>query len=205
MHIVCPHCTTSYAINPATLGENGRTARRACCKQVWLARPDEAVESAAALAVPAEANHARQRDIAAEWGATTETEKQSPVVESPPSAADWSDGRASSEQGKADRIALVRDATTDEDIEPRGGWLGGLLNAKWPERGRPRLRQPDNRLRRHDRAGCGVPRLAHRGDAAATANRELLQAGRAGCEFCAASRSRTSGSRPRRSRASRCW
>ncbi|MDO8400106.1 MAG: hypothetical protein Q7T45_20025, partial [Bradyrhizobium sp.] len=25
MHIICPHCTTSYAINLATLGAAGRT------------------------------------------------------------------------------------------------------------------------------------------------------------------------------------
>ncbi|MGL1166894.1 MJ0042-type zinc finger domain-containing protein, partial [Vibrio parahaemolyticus] len=37
MHIVCPHCTTSYAINPATLGEAGRTVRCSRCREVWLA------------------------------------------------------------------------------------------------------------------------------------------------------------------------
>src|SRR5260370_571967 len=39
MHIVCPHCTTSYAINPAALGEAGRTVRCSRCKETWLARP----------------------------------------------------------------------------------------------------------------------------------------------------------------------
>src|SRR5437899_1646811 len=48
MHIVCPHCTTSYAINPATLGATGRAVRCSRCKETWLARPEDAVELAAA-------------------------------------------------------------------------------------------------------------------------------------------------------------
>ena len=47
MHIVCPHCTTSYAIDLATLGAAGRTVRCYRCKEVWLARPEDAVEAAA--------------------------------------------------------------------------------------------------------------------------------------------------------------
>ena len=46
MHIVCPHCTTSYAINPATLGTAGRNVRCSRCKETWLARPEDAVEMA---------------------------------------------------------------------------------------------------------------------------------------------------------------
>ena len=44
MQIVCPHCTTSYAIKLETLGEAGRTVRCSRCKEVWLARPEDAVE-----------------------------------------------------------------------------------------------------------------------------------------------------------------
>jgi len=47
MHIVCPHCTTSYAIDLATLGAAGRTVRCSRCKEVWQARPQDAVEVAA--------------------------------------------------------------------------------------------------------------------------------------------------------------
>ena len=43
MHIVCPHCTTSYAIDMATLGAAGRTVRCSRCKEVWLARPEDAM------------------------------------------------------------------------------------------------------------------------------------------------------------------
>jgi predicted Zn finger-like uncharacterized protein len=129
MHIVCPHCTTSYAINLATLGEAGRTVRCARCKQTWLARPEDAVEPAAVPAL-AGASHARERDMAAEWGTTAEADEQAPVVESPSIAADWSEADASSERGKADWIAMVRDASADEEPAPRGGWFDGLLKAK---------------------------------------------------------------------------
>lgn len=53
MPIVCPHCATSYAVDSAKLGPEGRTVRCARCKQVWLARPDEAVAESARALVPA--------------------------------------------------------------------------------------------------------------------------------------------------------
>src|SRR2546423_12582351 len=93
MHIVCPHCTTSYAINPSTLGPAGRTVRCSRCKETWLARLEDAIEMAAAMpatmpvsaqpAAPA-ANHA-----AAEWeGLAPEADGPgAPVVETPPISA----------------------------------------------------------------------------------------------------------------------
>ena len=53
MHIICPHCTTSYAIDLATLGA-GRTVRCARCKEVWQARPEDAPVGAALYAVVAD-------------------------------------------------------------------------------------------------------------------------------------------------------
>ena len=64
MHIVCPHCTTSYAINLATLGGSGRTVRCSRCKEVWLARPEDAIEMAEAMPAAASAGG---DDAAAEW------------------------------------------------------------------------------------------------------------------------------------------
>jgi predicted Zn finger-like uncharacterized protein len=139
MHIVCPHCTTSYAINPATLGEAGRTVRCARCKEVWLARPEDAIEPAPAPAM-AEAGHARERDIAAEWDTMAEEDQQTPVVESPSIAGDWQSDEDSSEQGKAEWVALVRDAGSDDETEPRGSWFGSLLKTRRPERERSRGR-----------------------------------------------------------------
>ncbi|WP_298110050.1 MJ0042-type zinc finger domain-containing protein, partial [Bradyrhizobium sp.] len=46
MPIVCPHCSTSYGIDPAKLGEAGRTVRCSRCKEVWLARAEDAIEFA---------------------------------------------------------------------------------------------------------------------------------------------------------------
>jgi len=89
MHIVCPHCTTSYAINLATLGEAGRTVRCARCKETWVARPEDAIE--AVQPAMAEAGHsAGQRDLASEWNEAAGGE-QAPVVESPSIANDWQD------------------------------------------------------------------------------------------------------------------
>src|SRR5437868_11585666 len=97
MHIVCPHCTTSYGINLATLGAAGRTVRCSRCKEVWLARTEDAVESVAQVAAMAAAGQATsqqaasERDAADEWEAMARQEmaEQTPVVDSPSLAADW--------------------------------------------------------------------------------------------------------------------
>ena len=69
MHIVCPHCTTSYAINLATLGAAGRTVRCSRCKEVWLARPEDAVDSGTGPAMAAAGQAGEPADAAAEWDA----------------------------------------------------------------------------------------------------------------------------------------
>jgi len=93
MHIICPHCTTSYAIDLATLGTAGRTVRCSRCKEVWLARPEEAVDLSAP--VPAMAEAAGQdagADAAAEWEALAREDEaqQTPDVDSPSIAGDGS-------------------------------------------------------------------------------------------------------------------
>ena len=87
MHIVCPHCTTSYAIDLATLGAAGRTVRCSRCKEVWLARPEDAAEVKASAPAMAEAGHlAANADAAAEWNALAREHdsgaQQIPVVDS---------------------------------------------------------------------------------------------------------------------------
>src|SRR3954452_8835341 len=95
MHIVCPHCTTSYAINLATLGAAGRTVRCSRCKEVWLARPEDAIAIAAAVPAMAEASQpAGNADAADEWEALARQEdgresQDAPVVDSPSISADW--------------------------------------------------------------------------------------------------------------------
>jgi predicted Zn finger-like uncharacterized protein len=127
MHIVCPHCTTSYAVNLATLGEAGRIVRCARCKETWLARPADAIEAAVQPAM-AEAGHsARERDLAVEWSEAAGGSEQAPVVESPAIAGDWQDEASST--NKEDWIALVRDAALEEESQ-RGGWFRRFLNRK---------------------------------------------------------------------------
>jgi predicted Zn finger-like uncharacterized protein len=95
MHIVCPHCTTSYAINPATLGPGGRTVRCSRCKETWQARPEDAIEMAAAMpaAMPGSGQSAppAPNDAAAEWEALAREEEgqDAPVVDSPSISAGW--------------------------------------------------------------------------------------------------------------------
>src|SRR3954454_22240219 len=97
MHIVCPHCTTSYAINLATLGAAGRTVRCSRCKEVWLARPEDAIEIQAATPAMAQASQGggnTEADAAAEREAlageeANQSAQDTPVVDSPSISADW--------------------------------------------------------------------------------------------------------------------
>src|ERR1700761_8870516 len=128
MHISCPHCSTSYAIDLATLGGAGRTVRCSRCKEVWLARPEDAIELAAAVPVAAAAGG--QEDAADEWerlasegGAETE---ETPVVDSPSISADWPDEGAendwqSAAHDEADGVGGTRAS--------RLAWLGKPLTS----------------------------------------------------------------------------
>ncbi|MBI5131628.1 MAG: zinc-ribbon domain-containing protein [Rhodopseudomonas palustris] len=89
MHIVCPHCTTSYAIDPAKLGDTGRTVRCSRCKEVWLARPEDVIQTEARVAAMTVEDKPAADDLAADagWG-LTEDEQETPVVDSPPIAAE---------------------------------------------------------------------------------------------------------------------
>src|SRR6201996_3419788 len=139
MHIVCPHCTTSYAINPATLGEAGRTVRCARCKEVWLARPEDAIEPAMAEA----AHSARERELAAQWDAAADEDDSgaAPHVDSPPLAGGWQSDEEAAGDGKADWIALggAADEAEEGEREPRGAWFGGLFRRKQPAQAKGRL------------------------------------------------------------------
>ena len=79
MHIVCPHCTTSYAIKPATLGAAGRTVRCSRCKETWLARPEDAIEIPAAVPAMAASGQAAE-NAAAELPISRTAPCSSPLV-----------------------------------------------------------------------------------------------------------------------------
>jgi hypothetical protein len=88
------------------LGGAGRTVRCSRCKEVWLARPEDATEIA--TPVMAVANRpAGSTDAAAEWEALAREddgpEQQTPVVDSPSISGDWpADGDASHRVGESD-------------------------------------------------------------------------------------------------------
>ncbi len=100
MFIVCPHCTTSYAIDLATLGTAGRSVRCSRCREVWLARPQDAVTAPAPMPAMAEAAHASvPPDPADEWEALAreDADVPTPEIESPPLAAGWPEGDTADE------------------------------------------------------------------------------------------------------------
>src|SRR5512138_804632 len=99
MHIVCPNCTTSFAINPAALGAAGRTVRCSRCKLTWLARPDDVLETVAPTMAAAPA--AARRDVAAEWDAMGREDGETPVVDSPSVSPDWP-AQAAQHEAEAD-------------------------------------------------------------------------------------------------------
>src|SRR3954452_24834348 len=84
MHIICPHCTTSYAIELSTLGVAGRTVRCSRCREVWLARPQD-VRNVYAM-VPSMADEDRGRSSAPivrnQPAPTVPVQEATPVVES---------------------------------------------------------------------------------------------------------------------------
>jgi predicted Zn finger-like uncharacterized protein len=131
MHIVCPHCTTSYAIDLATLGAAGRTVRCSRCKEVWLARPEDAIEIPAPEPAMADAGGQAATETAgpaAAWGAMAR-EAETPVVDSPSISADWPASTEASPQPAADWPQAAQHDAPDAGIPPpkRRSQLRGLL------------------------------------------------------------------------------
>jgi len=117
MLIVCPHCTTSYAIDLATLGSSGRSVRCSRCQEVWQARPEDAVAAPTPVAAMADAGGSdsmMDMDIAAEWDALAEDDTdESPLVDSPPIAG-WPEDALSED-------ALSEDASSGQADDPAVG------------------------------------------------------------------------------------
>ena len=156
MHIVCPHCTTSYAINLATLGAAGRTVRCARCKEVWLARPEDAIEGAAPAVAMAEAGErAAAQASAAPWDARAEAgdsqEQEIPLVESPSISSDW----------PASADGAVRIADADWPTEARNDLADEPVEAAAPPSRRPswfrKRLQPPTLLRASGKSFASLP------------------------------------------------
>src|SRR5258708_3200630 len=136
MHILCPHCTTSYAIDLATLGTAGRTVRCSRCKEVWLARPDDAAEIKASALAMAEAG---PEGATGEWNVLARQDDngagQTPVVVSPSISADWP------ADGEGSRVGRDWPSISREDMEGAGA---ARQHHAWFQKLRPqaRLRPP---------------------------------------------------------------
>jgi predicted Zn finger-like uncharacterized protein len=134
MHIVCPHCTTSYAIDLATLGVGGRTVRCSRCKEVWLARPEDAIEAATPIPAMATAGDQTENvDAAAEWDARAREDgaqdQQTPVVDSPSISSDWpAEGESSPQAPEADWPSAARhdEPAAEAARPPRLSWFRKL-------------------------------------------------------------------------------
>ncbi|MCA1377239.1 MULTISPECIES: MJ0042-type zinc finger domain-containing protein [unclassified Bradyrhizobium] len=91
MHIVCPHCMTSYAIKLASLGASGRAVRCSRCKETWIAHAEDAIEEASVPAMAAASRADDQSDLAEQWNSYAKDDgaTDTPVVDSPSIASDW--------------------------------------------------------------------------------------------------------------------
>src|SRR3984893_14878770 len=136
MHIICPHCTTSYAIDLATLGAAGRTVRCSRCKEVCLARPEDATDLAAPVpAMAAASEQSAGTDAAAEWEALAREddsqEAEIPVVDSPSISGDLptsADGEGSPRATETDWPSVARhDMQNIEAARQRLSWFQKLF------------------------------------------------------------------------------
>ena len=138
MQIICPHCTTSYAIDLATLGTAGRTVRCSRCKEVWLARPEDAVEVQAQVPAMAEAGGtSAEADAAAEWEAMAREDdaEHPPVVDSPSISADWPASASGETSPQADWVADARHDIHDADAATaHRSWFQKLMKRPAPVR-----------------------------------------------------------------------
>jgi len=143
MHIICPHCTTSYAIGLATLGAAGRTVRCSRCKEVWLARPEDATELAPpAPAMAAASASAVGSDAAAEWEVLARQDDghdaETPIVDSPSISGNWpasTDGEGSPRDIENDWPSLARrDVQDREAARQHLSWFRKLFRPPAPRR-----------------------------------------------------------------------
>jgi predicted Zn finger-like uncharacterized protein len=134
MHIVCPHCTTSYAIKLESLGANGRTVRCSRCKETWVARPEDAVaevqDKIHASAMAAASQTEDQSELAEQWNSYARDDSgDTPVIDSPSIASDWP-----AEETKDDDWSAAESDGDDEFSEKRHqSWFRGLFRRRVPD------------------------------------------------------------------------
>lgn len=128
MHIVCPHCTTSYAVDPANFSAAGRRVRCARCQEVWLAVPQELASAMSGYDVedvPPQDGFGGQDGGSGDWHRS-----DVPHVESPSISSEWPQPPAAQQAVEADWTALAQqEAMTDARPAKRSrfGKLGSSL------------------------------------------------------------------------------
>jgi predicted Zn finger-like uncharacterized protein len=122
MHIVCPHCTTSYAVDPANFGSSGRKVRCARCQEVWLAVPQELVSADIEDSRP-QSRFGSPNGAADDWRDDT-----APHIESPPISAGWPEPDTAQPDGEADRnwTALARQDAMIEAVPAKASRFSTL-------------------------------------------------------------------------------
>ncbi|MBI3700908.1 MAG: zinc-ribbon domain-containing protein [Afipia sp.] len=116
MQIICPHCTTSYEVNPANFSEAGRKVRCARCQEVWLAHPEP---------VPAMAEVGASDGFSgmnAGPAGNGMAESDAPHIDSPSISGDWPHPKESHAANDSDpdwAAAAQQDDIIDEPVEPK--------------------------------------------------------------------------------------
>ncbi|MBB4259313.1 MULTISPECIES: MJ0042-type zinc finger domain-containing protein [unclassified Bradyrhizobium] len=138
MHIVCPHCMTSYAIKLASLGANGRAVRCSRCKETWIAHAEDAIEEASVPAMAAASQADDQTDLAEQWNsyAKDDSATDAPVVDSPSIASDWPDEEAPKET-EDEWSAAAREAEEEVVGAQHQSWFRGLFGRRGARVSRP--------------------------------------------------------------------
>ena len=125
MQIVCPNCQTSYGVTPSALGPEGRNVRCAKCKELWHARPEEALHPhGLAVAEPAEARDDATGPTAENW-----SESEAPHVQSPSLAPGGADAGAN-----WSAVAGRSEVSGDDEVRARR-WRPGKIHASRPHFG----------------------------------------------------------------------
>jgi hypothetical protein len=119
----------------------GRTVRCSRCKEVWLARPEDAIAIAPVAAMAAAGQEAGSADdTAAEWQAMAREEGEAsdtPVIDSPSISGDWpADSAGAAQSADTDWPSVAGGDPDEKRTTRRQSWLRKLLPR--PRTGAPR-------------------------------------------------------------------
>ena len=112
MLIVCPSCSPSDAVEPASLGAAGRRVRRARCKTTWFAKGEQAVPEMATAEAASEAEEAFRGVICPDHQASTAGEAADP------SPAEADHAAPETEQGETAPVAEMPVAIDAPSLVP---------------------------------------------------------------------------------------